>query len=384
MKRIIIICLFAVTLLCGCRHSETPPADISQHIQETTVPTMENIPAEESPTDTASIPLYAVSVPAITETHTAQNGTVVYAYTAQHMQLIHPNEEIADKVILDFLNRVDAANEDAANVFASAQADFDPDVDWRPYFYQMLYSPTRIDRGVLSLFGTQSSFSGGMHGSKNCIAANYDLLTGDPLTLGSIMHMKATKEDYVAAIIAKLDDMAQTYYLYDDYADGVYTRFSIDVSLYEDFYFTDSGLCFFFSPYEIAPYSSGVITVELPYQELTGMIYDGYFPDEHEQMIGAVHASALSEINLEQFNSMAEVVIDSNGETLIVYPEGSIADITVNIPDSGNSLPGYTVFRAYQMSESDAVVLYIPEDWNENLSVSYLSGETIVTLPLAE
>ena len=294
------------------------------------------------------------------------------------MQLTLPNEEIADKVILNFLNRIDAVQLDANSILAAAQSAYYPDEEWYPYFYQIIYSPSRIDYGVLSLYGTQNSYSGGMHGSVSCVAANYDLTTGDVLTLGSIMHMDATKDDFIQLVIEKLDAAAEEYCLFDGYEEGVFSRLGGDENLYEDFYFTSTGLAFFFSPYEIAPYSSGIITVEIPYNELTGLIYDGYFPAEREVVKGSMYAEPFMETNMEQFNSMAEVTIATGEEIMVVYPEGNVEDIRIIVPGNDMNLPEYTVFAAFEMSARNAVVISLPKEL-KGVSVSYLSeGSTEV------
>jgi hypothetical protein len=91
------------------------------------------------------------------------------------------------------------------------------------------------------------------------------------------MHPDASKEDFITIILEKLSQIAEESDLFQGYEDGVRSRLGGDENLYEDFYFTSTGLCFYFAPYEIAPYASGIITVEIPYSELTGLIYDGYF-----------------------------------------------------------------------------------------------------------
>ena len=253
-----------------------------------------------------------------------------------------------------------------------------------PYFYQIIYSPTRIDHGVLSLYGIQNSYSGGMHGSKSCTAANYDLMTGDTLTLGSIMHMDADKEDFIERILKQLDVIAEEYYLYDDYEEGVRNRLDGDENLYEDFYFTTTGLNFFFSPYEIAPYSSGIITVEIPYSDLPGLIYDGYFPAERQLIEGSMRSGSFMDTDMEQFDNMAEVNLVAGEEIIVAYPEGSVEDIRITIPGNGMNMPDYTVFAAFEMSDKDAVVISLPEESMDGILISYYSGSNHETIPLAE
>ena len=375
MKKFLFFLLCCVFAFSGCSDDQQP-----------TIPTealpLPTVAVTPDPVSEETV-LYAVSVPAATQTYQLEDGTELFSYTTQHMQLILPNEDVADNIVLDFLNRIDTTTQNAQNVLTAAQHDYDPNYQWFPYFYQILYSPTRIDQGVLSLFASQNSYNGGMHTSVSCIAANYDLTTGDPMTLGSIMHMDATKEEFITLIIDKLNMLEDAYYLYDDFEDGVYARFSGDENLYEDFYFTQTGLCFFFSPYEIAPYASGVINVEIPYSELPGLIYDGYFPAEREQISGSMQSGDFLQVDMERFNNMAEVTLVTGKEIKVVYPEGKVEDIRIHVSEDNGSQPAYVIFAAYEMSDENAVVISLSEEDIAKMTVSYTTNGNQEVFPLS-
>lgn len=377
MKNFLIVLLCSILILSGCASQQQTTPTIPQKSPETVPVTEVEIDIEESTepniTEEENTQLLSVAVPASTEQYALEDGTELFTYTAQHMQLLMPNEEIADKIILNFLNRVDAARSDAESIMNAAQNDYDPDATWYPYFYQVLYSPMRIDHSVLSLFGTQNSYSGGTHGSLSCVSANYDLTSGDILTLGSIMHKDATKEQFIELIIEKLRMEAVALQLFEGFEDGVYSRLGGDENLYEDFYFTTTGLTFYFAPYEIAPYSAGIITVELPYEALPGLIYDGYFPAEREQIQGAMHTNSFMDTDMVQFNNIAEVKLSANEEIIVAYPEGTVEDIRVVVPGDGKNIQEYTVFAALEMSENNAIVLSVAQDDMSGISIHYTS-----------
>ena len=391
MKKLILLILCAAFVLGGCTADVDPTGTVPPVVPETapetvptptedTVPPVTETPVAE-PENTA---LLAISVPAVTEEFHLEDGTTLFTYTAQHMELILPDESVADRVILDFLNRVDKARTDAESILKAAQSDYQPEFSWFPYFYQLIYSPTRIDHGVLSLFGTQNSYSGAMHGSLSCVCANYDLTTGDVLTLGSIMHENATKDEFINLIIEKLGESADTLGLFSGYEDGVRSRLGGDENLYEDFFFTDSGLSFFFAPYEIAPYSAGVITVEIPYQELPGLLYDGYFPGERELVQGQLYSGTFMETDMTQFNNMAEVKLTNGEEIMVVYPEGRVEDIRITVAGDDKNMPQYTVFAALEMSAKNAVVISLSEEEVSKIQISYTSEGKPICIPLAD
>ena len=53
---------------------------------------------------------------------------------------------------------------------------------------------------------------------------------------------------------------------------------------------------------------------------------------------------------MEQFNNMAELSLSNDGEAIVVYPDGAVEDIRIDICADGISRPKYTAFAAYQMS----------------------------------
>ena len=380
MKRFLVLLLCFILLLSGCKKEPAPnltlpweEVDVTETVQNTDIPTEMEVVNE----------LLAVSVPAVTETTVNENGTEIFSFTAQHMQLILPNVDVAEKVILNFLNRVDAARTDAESIVSAAKHNYSEDAEWVPYYSQLLFNPTRIDNGVLSMFGIQSTFSGGNHGNRSCTAVSYDLMTGDILTFGSIMHADASKEDFIQLVNEKLEDMSDEYNLYKNYQDGVQYRLGGDENLYEDFFFTTTGLNFFFSPYEIAPYSSGYITVEIPYSELPGLIYDGYFPEEREKIEGQIMTSIFDITNAARFNNMAEVNLAIGESTFVAYPEGQVEDVRIYISSDNMTMPEYTVFAAFKMSDKDAVIINLKEDMVDRITVSYTSGNSSTAIPLS-
>lgn len=383
MRKIITVLLCIVFLLPGCKADISPTGTIPPVVPDAE-PETTPAPTEGTISEPVSTALLAVSVPADSEHFYLEDGTELFTYTAQHMQLILPDEDIADRIILDFLNRVDAAKMDSESILIAAQQDYEPDIEWFPYFYQLIYSPTRIDHGVLSLFGVRNSFAGSMHGNLSCVAANYDLSTGNVLTLGSIMHPDAQKDDFIAIINEKLRDQSEEYNLFEGFEDDVRNRISGDENLYEDFFFTGTGLSFFFAPYEIAPYASGIITVEIPYSELPGLIFDGYFPAERERIEGKMITGDFMSTDMEQFNNMAEITLTTGEEIMVVYPEGRVEDIRITIPGNGKNLPPYTAFAALEMSAQNAVVISLAKDDIDGITVTYMSDGNTVTIPLAE
>ncbi len=305
--------------------------------------------------------LFCISVTISSERLLSDYHTPIFDFSYQTIYLTVPDAEVADKVIIDFLRRMDDARQDAAIVQAQAQADYFPSEQWIPYAYQVRYNPTRVDQGVLSLFGEMIRFSGGSHSDKTYASANYDMLTGDVLTLGSILYHLDAKESLVALINRKLDEMSATTYLYSYYQEAVSDFFDQDESYLECFYFTGDGLTFYFAPYVIAPYASGVIEVNIPYAELTGIIGDQFFPAAQQKTVGEVQAHLFSDADVNRYDHFAELIADEGGEKIILETTGVIHNVRIysghwNIEATQYYKDGI-IFAANVLDSMDAIMV---------------------------
>ena len=362
--------------IAGCTAISAPPS--SSAGDEST----ESQPITEETVQTVyQIPMAAVSVPTITENALADDGTVLFQYTYQNMSLILQDPDVADKIIVDFLNRVDATRETATSASDMAVQYYNGDKNWVPYVYHVTYSPTRIDQGVLSLFGTNAVYTGAFHPDRTCVSASYDLVTGDVLTLASIMSTTATTDDFCDLILNSLSEMSEGDYLYENYQEAVKHRFMVDASQDEAWYFTQTGLCFYFAPYEIAPYSSGVISVEIPYENLTDLLYDAYFPSERDTAEGMITVQPFAQANLADFSHIAELVANKDGDMYFAYTTGSVQDVRIWVSDAASS---YTIFAAYNLSAGDGIMIQAESELLDRMSITYKNGQETVSYPLIQ
>ncbi len=352
---ICILCIVFFWSVTGCTQPENniPTGSISE--------TTPSCPSENAtaPTEGEIVqkPMVAVSVPITTETEYAQDGTAIFNYTYQNISLIVPDPEVADKVIVDFLNHVDQTAEQAESIRTAAKTDYRPGDTWNPYLCQIIYEPIRIDNSVLSLFGSYVGYSGSSHPETAYQSVNYDLVTGDVLTLSHIITPDTTA-DTLSQLIVEILEAQKDKSLYEGFETTVKERFAHGFLADHSWYLSSTGLCFYFSPYEIAPYSTGVVTAEIPYHQLTGILDDAYFPAEQEEANGTVSVQNYHNDILENYSQFAEVIIDEENEKILLYTEKSVYDIRlrVNLSDS-NSDTIYTVFAAYGLTPGDAVVV---------------------------
>lgn len=325
--------------------------------------------------------LVAVSLPTQTQNEIHDDGTTLFQYTFQHMSLVLHKPQVADKIILDFLNRVDSTTAAAESTKEMAKNAYNGSQNWTPYLYHITYSPTRIDHKVLSLFGNNVVFSGAGHPERTCVSASYDLLTGDVLTLASIMSKDATVQQFCDLTLAGLGEMAEGDYLYDNYKKIVQQRFQQDASQDEAWYFTQTGLCFYFAPYEIAPYSSGVITVEIPFEKLKNLIHADYLPSARTSPTGKITVTPFNNTNLNNLSHIAEIVMEEDGKMYMLQTDGNVQDVRIVLYDKASNC---NVFASYGLNAENGIMVQGTNETLKNMKVSYKTGKETVTIPIVE
>lgn len=392
MKRLIALVLAFMFLLCGCKNTptaiepsveintESPPAESVPTATENTEPSEQTHPV--MPVYTQQ-PMVAISVPVIYESTTAEDGTTVSTYAHQYINLVVQDQQIADTIIIDFLNRQDKHHEIAVSVSDQALSDYNGNSDWTAYSFESIYSPTRIDHSVLSLYGENVIYTGGRP-QREGIAANYNMITGDVLTLGSILENVDALDVLCELVIDKMALIQDEVHLFDDYADAVRHRFSREESYDEEWYFSETGLNFFFAPYEVAPYIAGTVIVEIPYEDLSGLIADDFFPAEEDFAEGTIHAQLLSETKLQDFTQIAEVPVDTVGELIFLYCEGLVRNVRLELGVWNDSItqftPTCTVFSTLSLTPGDGIMIQtVVPDSTPNLRLVYRTGEETIT-----
>ena len=353
MKRFVSIIIIIAVLLCctACGSNSVPPTELTAPPDTipATTPIYTPDPVYEN--------IYSVSLPITIETSEAPDGREIFTYSYQSMHLINPDRDVADKILNDFDRRVKETRTEAHNLHDLAVLAEELPF---PYSYQVQYNPTRIDQGVLSLVGQVVQVDNIMHGQYKGISANYDMMTGDVLTLGSILYHADAKQALTALVIEELENMNISQ-LYDDFRDSVSMRFKRDESNDESFYFSTTGLCFYFSPYEIAPYSVGNIAVEIPYYKLTGVIGDAFFPAEQTNANGNINVSAFHTAQLDSYDQFPEIIADPNGEQILLTTDSHVQDIRIHrlqyIDKTSGISQTDTIFAANVLYANDAILL---------------------------
>ena len=373
-----IVCVLLLSIcitLASCANTSssqsTPAATTNTTTQETTL--ADTQPVIIAPTE--QMPMISVALPVQTHSVTHDNGTVLFQNIYQDISLIVPDPEVANQIILDFLNRTDMT-ESANQLTEQAKADYSESLEyWSPYLSRITYDPVRLDSSIMSMYGSYVSYSGAAHAEATYRSVTYDLLTGSVLSLDDILTDSVVSEDIYKLVLENIKNDTS---LYNDYENTVKSRFQKSFSSEKDWYLSDIGLCFFFSPYEIAPYSSGAIIATIPYENLTGILEDAYFPAERITVSGNIFTSAFQEEDLEDYTQIAEVILDPEGEKLILHTDDAVYDVRIEVgswsADGSVYTPTNAIYAGYRLTPGDAIM--INAHLNETLPTLRLSYTT--------
>lgn len=323
-------------------------------------------------------PTVSLSLPVIRETDTADDAREIFQRTFQDVVLNITDAGTAREVTLDILQRMDRNSQLLSSIQTGAYADYTGQEYWMPYYYKLLYAPQRIDAAVLSLFGQESSYNGAQS-SHVGIAVNYNLLTGTVLKLSDVLTDSSTTYDsLLAALLDALAAKKSEYMLFEYYADAVKARFQADLQSESSWFFSAEGLCIFYAPYEIAPNASGIVVATIPYDSLSGILLNAYFPAEQSEFPHDISGIPFADANLATFDSFSELVTDPAAPQYILSTQGVLYDVTVELGSwigSSRFESEAIVFRANHLSPADALMLRadLPTE-NGTLRLSYRSG----------
>lgn len=357
MKRIISTVLIAASLLSLYACGDGPKAPNSTPTpQESQKPALQH--------QATQLPMVAVALPSAVQEHTAQDGTLLLRTVYQNMELTVPDPDVADRVIVDFLNRTDLLTATGEELLLQAESAYKSGTDFTPYLSQITFTPARIDQNVLSLFGEYVQYKGATHPEVTTLSTTYDLTTGRALSLFDLI-ATGTENQLLQAVLDALQTQRES--LYEGYKSTVEELLPDK----ENWYLSDAGLVFCFSPYEIAPYSAGVVTATIPYKELPGILNDAYFPAEKDTLWGELNVLPFTQENMARFTQSAEAVCGNSSTQAIVYTDGMLENVRVGIVNEQNY---HTVLAVHTLTSGDAIIIH--GEAGQEFTVQYSSDDS--------
>jgi len=136
-------------------------------------------------------------------------------------------------------------------------------------------------RNVVSLHFNEFSFTGGAHPVQIDIFRSFEKPDGTILTLNELTYDDAQLEQL--KVMAE-EQFRFSYELLEDESleDAGFHFLDGEFYLTENFAFTDFGLLFYYNVYEVAPYATGPIAVELSYDDLENILRSGWVKQQDQ------------------------------------------------------------------------------------------------------
>lgn len=372
MKRTLLILLCMCLFLTACAQPEHEQESAPAPSQEETVPIMGEFPQETPP----DYPVQAISMPTVTESVCAEDDRVIFQSVYPQFAVTLEDEAVAAAITGSLQSRLDSLRQEAGRIQTMAQEDYAGDSGWMAYYAKADYTPQRMDH-ILSLYGTQQCYSGDAHPSLITDSVTFDLTTGNVLTLGELLEEGWSGEalaEMVSQSLAPLSSM-----LYADYSEIISQRFSTHGEDLTNWYLSENGLCFHFSPYEISAPASGTVTALIPYDQLQGLLRTEYFP---EALSGAGSVLMAAEAPETEDGTHISLTLDANGETLILYTLGAVTNLRIETgrqTEEGFQAT-HTVFAANALCVGDRITLTADPD--SVLQLTYRCGDQKTTAPI--
>ena len=196
--------------------------------------------------------------------------------------------------------------------------------------YYCAPSVTRCDTRVLSAVFDVSQNIGGIHADSTRTSRSYNADNGSLLTLADIAkneeQLKTFIKNYVIGLAAG-DDYKEggVSILFDDFESTINDL----VDAGANWYFSDGGLVFYANPYDIAPYSRGVLLFEIPYSALEEFIDEGFMPVEYEGENGMLLADDGDKLDRSSLNILGTVTVDEDGQSVVLSAEETVYNVKI-------------------------------------------------------
>ena len=294
----------------------------------------------------------------------SDDGTTYYRQSLGTATISSKDERAAERINSSLAEMYVRFGADAE--YTRRVAEDQPDGEQIALSYYCAPSVTRCDTRVLSVVFDVSQDIGGIHADSTRTSRSYNADDGSLLTLADIAkneeQLKTFIKNYVIGLAAG-DDYKEggVSILFDDFESTI----SDLVDAGANFYFSDNGLVFYANPYDIAPYSRGVLLFEIPYSALAEFIGESFMPVEYQGDNGLLLADDGDKLDRSSLNILGTVTVDEEGQSVVLSAEETLYN--VKIYTSGRMLWQRNYLTT---GEGVEVKSFIP-DAQPNIAVSY-------------
>ena len=242
---------------------------------------------------------------------------------------------------------------------------------------------TRCDENLLSVLYSESSYTGGAHGSYVSFAHLYDMQTGEELRLSDLSADTAALEEYLVQAMLQLAEQDEEEY----YSQHIEDSFLPEGGREEAFrnllrdgawFFDRDGLVIFSTLYELGPYAAGITEFHIPYAQLQGHIDDRFlFPGERSGK-GRVTAAPLDEIQGGELEIVDSLMVEEDGQQICFVVEGEIYDVSVEtVYYSDRFYTNAQLWYANLLSDCALQVQTVVPDGLPSLRITYYTADGV-------
>ena len=258
----------------------------------------------------------------------SDDGTTYYRQSLGTATVSSKDERAAERINSSLAELYVRFGADAE--YARRVAEDQPDGEQIALSYYCAPSVTRCDTRVLSAVFDVSQDIGGIHADSTRTSRSYNADNGSLLTLADIAkneeQLKTFIKNYVIGLAAG-DDYKEggVSILFDDFESTINDL----VDAGANWYFSDGGLVFYANPYDIAPYSRGVLLFEIPYSALAEFIDEGFMPVEYEGENGMLLADNGDKLDRSSLNILGTVTVDEDGQSVVLSAEETVYNVKI-------------------------------------------------------
>lgn len=258
----------------------------------------------------------------------SDDGTTYYRQSLGTATVSSKDERAAERINSSLAELYVRFGADAE--YTRRVAEDQPDGEQIALSYYCAPSVTRCDTRVLSAVFDVSQDIGGIHADSTRTSRSYNADDGSLLTLADIAkneeQLKTFIKNYVIGLAAG-DDYKEggVSILFDDFESTINDL----VDAGANWYFSDGGLVFYANPYDIAPYSRGVLLFEIPYSALEEFIDEGFMPVEYEGENGMLLADDGDKLDRSSLNILGTVTVDEDGQSVVLSAEETVYNVKI-------------------------------------------------------
>ena len=258
----------------------------------------------------------------------SDDGTTYYRQSLGTATVSSKDERAAERINSSLAELYVRFGADAE--YTRRVAEDQPDGEQIALSYYCAPSVTRCDTRVLSAVFDVSQDIGGIHADSTRTSRSYNADNGSLLTLADIAkneeQLKTFIKNYVIGLAAG-DDYKEggVSILFDDFESTMNDL----VDAGANWYFSDGGLVFYANPYDIAPYSRGVLLFEIPYSALAEFIDEGFMPVEYEGENGMLLADDGDKLDRSSLNILGTVTVDEDGQSVVLSAEETVYNVKI-------------------------------------------------------